>query len=181
MNMTFFPWEEIRDEGRSFAASGPAGPSSPAHITLEIVDLPADQLGRAVGISWVQIDVDAAGFGWFSDTTPWDDVEFTRHPAAAGWAALPGSEARERVDLLTVVLHELGHLLGYDHQNQGFMDDALPLGTRRLPDQPFSDLGQAPYDELEDRYDLSDPTAIDPNYIDKVFAAFGSTQEPKPS
>ena len=30
-------------------------------------------------------------------------------------------------------MHELGHVLGYDHEDEGLMDESLPLGTRRLP------------------------------------------------
>ena len=49
----------------------------------------------------VQLDATAAGFGWFVDPTPANDSEFAgRKPPPAG------------MDLLTVVMHELGHELG---------------------------------------------------------------------
>jgi hypothetical protein len=35
------------------------------------------------------------------------------------------------MDLLTVLEHEVGHLLGYDHQAAGVMQETLTAGTRR--------------------------------------------------
>jgi len=49
--------------------------------------------------------------------------------------ATPGSEAYGRMDLLTVVTHELGHLLGLDHDDEssfGVMDHMLAAGSRYL-------------------------------------------------
>ena len=47
-------------------------------------------------------------------------------------AAQNGSPAANRVDLLTTVMHEMGHLLGYDHSSAlDLMYPTLPLGTRR--------------------------------------------------
>ncbi|OYV84792.1 MAG: hypothetical protein B7Z73_14790, partial [Planctomycetia bacterium 21-64-5] len=45
-----------------------------------------------------------------------------------------GSPADGKVDLLTVLLHELGHELGLaDMSDGGAMNDTLDLGQRRTP------------------------------------------------
>jgi hypothetical protein len=83
----------------------------------------------------VVIDQGAAGYGWFFDPTPLADEEFG--PVDGGeLAALPGSPAAGRMDLLTVVLHEMGHLAGRrDLHGQAdsdtLMADALAPGQRR--------------------------------------------------
>jgi hypothetical protein len=59
----------------------------------------------------VVLDTTAAGHGWFVDPTPLADEEFAATPQGA-LLALPGSAADGHEDLLTVVLHELGHLAG---------------------------------------------------------------------
>jgi len=90
-------------------------------LTFRVADLPDNLLGMAVPGAII-IDVDAAGFGWFTDT----DLQPTGN----------------RVDLLTVVLHELGHELGFDDildpTSTGLMSSTLPLDTRRLPDQTLA-------------------------------------------
>jgi hypothetical protein len=85
----------------------------------------------------VEISPNAAGYGWFVDATPLQDEEF--RPGAAGTPLLarPGTTAAGKMDLLTVVLHEMGHLAGRaDVAASGHADDlmaeALAPGTRRV-------------------------------------------------
>ena len=90
------------------------GVQMPTDARLEVADLPGDLLGTA-GQGVITLDVNAGGVRWFVDPTPLDNSEF---PIAAGpnsFLATSGSPAVERFDLLTVVLHELGHLIGQDH------------------------------------------------------------------
>jgi hypothetical protein len=107
---------------------GGAAATALGHVTYAVADLPADELGRMVGGSRIEIDIDAAGYGWFVDATPLDDSEFGR--------ASP-SPAAGRADLLTVVMHELGHVLGLGHDEAGVMQETLPLGARRPWDDVF--------------------------------------------
>lgn len=85
------------------------------NVLVAVADLPEDLLGWTVG-NQVWLDRDAAGAGWFVDPTPEtaDDL--------AG-----------RVDALTALIHELGHVLGRDHEAEGVLAEALLPGERRLP------------------------------------------------
>lgn len=97
--------------------------SAVAGIDIRIADLDGTTLGLASGnIIW--IDMNAAGWGWFVDPTPWDDSEFTT----------PGDQGEQnRMDLLTVLMHELGHVLGHEHDEGGVMAETLTAGTRLTP------------------------------------------------
>ncbi len=90
-------------------------------IDVRIGDLPGTTLGLASG-NTIWIDTNAAGWGWFVDRTPGSDREFTR---------LGNQGEQDRMDLLTVVMHELGHVLGYDHDEDGLMAETLATGVRR--------------------------------------------------
>ena len=103
-----------------------------ANVKIEVVDLNGTTLARAAG-NTIYLDTDAAGYGWFVDVTPLDHSEF-QYDSNLSLIALPGSEAEGLVDLWTVIRHELGHLLGYEHADEGLMEAVLDPGERKLPD-----------------------------------------------
>ena len=84
------------------------------HIDLVIADLGGNRLGEASG-STITLDDNAAGWGW--------DVGRT---AGRGRKALSG-----RMDLLSALTHEVGHLLGHDHAEGGVMAETLAPGVRQ--------------------------------------------------
>ncbi|MCK9365205.1 MAG: LEPR-XLL domain-containing protein, partial [Syntrophales bacterium] len=101
------------------------------NITAHISNLPDGTLGEARDYS-VYVDSNAAGYGWFVDGTPTDNNEFERTDANHLTAAV-GSAAADRIDLLTVLLHEIGHVIGFDHDAQlAVMDEALFASQRVL-------------------------------------------------
>jgi hypothetical protein len=95
-----------------------------SQVTVGIAAFSGPWLGMAFpGAIW--IDQTAAGYGWYIAPNPVDDSAF---PAA------PGSPAYGKVDLITVVEHELGHELGFeDTTGDDLMGVFLPTGVRRLP------------------------------------------------
>ena len=103
-------------------------------VAFEIADLSGLVLGESDGTT-IFIDVDAAGYGWFVDGSVADDSEFARSADGALIATADG-EAAGRMDLLTVVMHEIGHVLGFAHDTTlagALMEDTLEAGTRLNP------------------------------------------------
>jgi hypothetical protein len=104
------------------------GPLAP---TLTLDDLDGWQLGATIGASLgvkspsqspsIILDSYGAGVGWFIDATPLDNTEFAVSSNPHAFRALPGSPAASKYDLLTVMLHEIGHLLGFQASNLGFL------------------------------------------------------------
>lgn len=106
-------------------------------IEVILADLPGAMLGK-VEAGRIFLDRDAAGHGWFIDPTPGIDEEF-ESLGKAGALRSVDPRAVDRIDLLTVVEHELGHLLGLD--DEGAMSDSLmsgwlAKGVRRSPSLP---------------------------------------------
>jgi uncharacterized repeat protein (TIGR01451 family) len=106
-----------------------------AAAQFQVSDLPATELGVALpSTDRVLIDRDAAGHGWFVDPTPLQDEEYA--PAPWGALAAPaGTPAGDHMDLLTVVLHELGNLAGLTDVSAAanpadLMGDLLGRGNR---------------------------------------------------
>ena len=98
-----------------------------------ITDMGNGILGQAVSREdnhVIRLDLDAAGHGWFVDASPRDDEEFYR--VSNGLQAEPESPAEDRMDLLSVVLHELGHVIGLEHDDDpsSLMFEELAAGRR---------------------------------------------------
>ena len=100
--------------------------------SITFADLPGRLLGIVTG-NRIILDNNAAGFGWYVDATPQDCSEF--HSSR--------SPATNRMDLLSVVTHEFGHLLGFGHTEAkgSLMSESLKAGSR-----PFDLLASASID-----------------------------------
>src|SRR5690606_17001238 len=85
-----------------------------ATVPLAVTELPGDLLGLATA-DRILLDRDAAGRGWFVDPTPADDEEFT---AGIGGLVALDPRAADAMDLLTVLIHEFGHVLGMSHADE---------------------------------------------------------------
>ncbi|MDD5472109.1 MAG: cadherin-like domain-containing protein, partial [Sideroxydans sp.] len=92
----------------------------PMHVRLAIADLPDGELGEAYitrldanGLpseGKIVIDFNGDGQGWFVDSTPFDASEFAQADSAA----------QGRYDLLSVLLHETAHILGFTVGYDGY-------------------------------------------------------------
>jgi len=78
-------------------------------VSVAVVDLGNSGLARLSG-NTLYLDDDAAGMGWFVDATPAADEEFALQ-AGSGRLLAVDSAAVDRIDLLSVVAHELGSRL----------------------------------------------------------------------
>ena len=92
-------------------------------LTFQIADLPTGQLalaqitkfnsqGQPTG-GTILIDDDANGKGWYIDLTPFDISEFNTTLSNTTYRAATDSPAYDRYDLLTTLLHEIGHIAGF--------------------------------------------------------------------
>jgi hypothetical protein len=107
-------------------------------MTFEIADLPEGQLATATASS-VKIDQTAAGYGWYSDLSSADDSEFDVPVPGVELQTTEQSAAFGRMDLLTVVMRELG--VAYRQgkarmpkQLRSLMQNTLSPAVRRVPD-----------------------------------------------
>jgi Ca2+-binding RTX toxin-like protein len=79
-------------------------------VSIQVADLPGSLVGSTVG-GTVWLDRDAAGHGWFR--APADSG--LQLLAGGGLLTEPRSSADGAIDLLSVVAHEFGHVLGFEH------------------------------------------------------------------
>jgi hypothetical protein len=103
-----------------------------AGLHVGVAEFSGAALGTLAG-DLILIDADAAGHGWFMDLTPASNSEFRLRADAGILSATPRSDAFGRMDLLTVAMHEVGHVLGFDHEDASryaVMRGALSTGER---------------------------------------------------
>jgi len=93
-----------------------------------------DFAGQVLGVAYadkrlILIDSDAAGHGWYIDETPLDNEEFVADEDGFIRTDAAG------MDLLTVLAHEIGHVIGLAHDDgeHAVMDPVLRPGLRKLP------------------------------------------------
>jgi hypothetical protein len=97
---------------------------------VTVADLGDSRLGAALD-DQIRIDDNAAGHGWFVDTTPSADEEFAAD--ASGALRAVSAAAVDQIDLETVVMHELGHVAGLDDllASDQLMGESLGSGMRK--------------------------------------------------
>ncbi|HXT32344.1 MAG TPA: M10 family metallopeptidase C-terminal domain-containing protein, partial [Vicinamibacterales bacterium] len=116
---------DLHVQGNSGAAVGVALPN------VQFIDLGGNELARTLSDGTILLDTTAGGYGWYVDLTPTSDSD-----DASGLAG--------RIDLLSVVMHEMGHAIGLEHDfvpgSADVMDESLAAGTRRaaVPTGPIT-------------------------------------------
>jgi hypothetical protein len=113
------------------AGEGPGGaPITPAALeetmdqaiaSWQAAGVAPEQLAALGSVSVQMADIAGPYLGFAS----WDGIAIDVDAGGHGW---------DQIDLLTVVTHELGHLLGFEHEEgEGVLAASLPTGVRRLP------------------------------------------------
>ena len=101
---------------------------------IQVANLGTNILGLEAA-NVITINQTAAGFNWYTNASARSIQAFALPGQGTVRLAGPGSPAAGRVDLLTVLEHELGHVIGLPDNNQSgdLMDTTLDLGVRRAP------------------------------------------------
>ena len=107
--------------------------------SLEKVRVNISTLPRGVAAYTRHDDIvlssDGAGWGWFVDATPTSHEEFVSTGVLANdFRAIRGGPADGKLDLLTVLIHEIGHALDAEHSQDphGALAPMLEVGARRM-------------------------------------------------
>jgi hypothetical protein len=108
-----------------------------ASTSVIISDLAGGDLGLATSDTII-VDQNAANFGWFFDASATADSAFVSRFSTHEFRVGVGSPAAGRIDLVTLIAHELGHIAGLDDLDvsdypNDLMTEYLAPGVRRVP------------------------------------------------
>ena len=105
-----------------------------ASVSVSLGDLPNGVAGQASGAA-ITLSPNGAGWGWYVAPAPSLHGDFQSTGISNEFEAKPQSDAANKLDLLTVIIHEMGHVIGLDDAQDitDVMDEALVPGLRRLP------------------------------------------------
>jgi hypothetical protein len=117
-----------------------------SNVSFAIADLPNDLLGLAT-TDTITIDINAAGWGWRLS----QETRANRQAPTDSGSRLSTLDSRLKIDLLTTVMHELGHVAGLEDlddpaSEEDLMHAWLQPGVRRtslaasLADEVFGEL-----------------------------------------
>jgi PKD domain/Bacterial Ig domain len=170
---------------------------TPFNLKIEIQDLPTGQLAEATITGYdtnnrpnsgtLTLDTDGNSLGWFIDTTPDDNTEFDQTLTTTAYRATTGAAAG-KYDLLTTILHELGHLNGIIRGNTAFDThvkniNGIPtfinggITAQRTPDGSHLDRTLYPYDLMNTSLKPGVrklPSSLDLGILNAINAGVGS-------
>ena len=124
--------EALTEAKSRWSASPLVDDSTEFQAFLDTIDIVPGELSGTDGLlasttgTTITIDYNAAGYGWYADDDYTTDATGDDLTAAFD----------DNIDLLTVVMHEVGHILGLDHsaENDELMSETLAEGVRLQPE-----------------------------------------------
>lgn len=117
-------------------------------LRFEITTLGDLHLGEAAG-DVIRVDSSAFGNGWFVGSGSTGDAQFREKVSPTRLYTDPADAPAGRIDLLTAVMHEMGHALGLEDtyseaDRDALMYGFLTKGERRLPSMRDALAARAP-------------------------------------
>jgi hypothetical protein len=106
-------------------------------LKFDIANLPSIYLGEADG-NHIRVSTSAGSNGWFINAKAESDALFAKEASATRRYTDPASAPAGRLDLLTTIMHEMGHAIGLpdtysEKDRDSLMYGYLTKGERRLP------------------------------------------------
>jgi RHS repeat-associated protein len=118
------------------------GHSVPLNFSLQVVNLPAGELGETRVETWdaqgnptaatILLSPNGTGTGWFIDSSPSSSSPFLAPVSPSSELAPAGSDASGRYDLLTTILHEIGHIEGFMPSDPAFEHLVRTVGGSQM-------------------------------------------------